>query len=82
MQIWQYNIYYINIIAMKNVIIVAEKNRKNRRLLAMENKNKSAIAKVAKISNIIYFDNKYSWAISNANINIAGNLKLTSIQKY
>ena len=45
---------------MKNVIIVAEKNRKNRRLLAMENKNKSAIAKVAKISNIIYFDNKYS----------------------
>lgn len=34
------------------------------------------------MSNVIDYNNKYNQAISNANINIAKNLRLTSIKKY
>ena len=65
---------------MKGVIAAAKKRRENRRLLVMKNVNKTAMAKVAKISSIIDFGNKYSWVISNANIDAAGDLRLTSIK--
>lgn len=38
--------------------------------------------KVAKVPNIIDLASKYSWVISNANIDAAKNLKLTGIKKY
>lgn len=50
--------------------------------MAIGNANKIVIAKVAKILSVINFDNKYNWAINNANIDIAEDLKLTGIKKY
>lgn len=40
------------------------------------------MAEVAKVLNIINLGNKYSWAISNADINATGDLRLTGIKKY
>lgn len=48
----------------------------------IENANKTIITKVIKISSIIDYANKYSWAISNANIDATRNLEPTSIKKY
>lgn len=48
----------------------------------MENINKTLIAKVVKILSIINLNNKYSQAISNDNINITKDLKLTDTKKY
>lgn len=53
LQTWEYYIYYINIIAMKKVITVAEKGRESKRSLTIEKIKKTLIAKVAKILNII-----------------------------
>lgn len=36
--------------------------------------DKTAITEVAKVSNIINLSSKYSWAIINADINVAKNL--------
>ncbi len=78
-QIQQYNVCYTNIIAMKDVILVAERGRE---LLAMENADKTAIAEVAKMSSAIDLGSKHSWAISNADMDVARDLGLTSIKKY
>ena len=67
---------------MKNVIAVAEKGRKNKKLLAIENADKTAMAEVTKVSNAIDLGNKNSWAISNADINAARELRLIDIKKY
>ena len=48
MQIWQYNVCYISIIVMKDVIAIVEKNRENKELLAIENVDKTAMAEVKK----------------------------------
>lgn len=50
--------------------------------MIIENTNKIAIAKVAKVSNAIDLGNKYNWIISNTNIDEARNLKLIGIKKY
>lgn len=60
LQIRQYNIRHTNIIIIKNVILAAEKGRENRKLLAIKNIDKTAIAEFAKVSNIINLSNKYS----------------------
>ena len=57
---------------MKDVIVAAEKSKKNKGLLAMKNIDKTAIAKVAKVLNIIDLSNKDNYAISNADINAVG----------
>lgn len=68
---------------MKNIITAIEKSRKNKKKLVIENLlNKIVIAKFAKVSSIIYLDNKYSWAISSIYIDVAKNLRLTDIKKY
>ena len=82
LQIWQYNVCHTNIIAMKNIIAVADRGEENKELLAIENINKTAIAKVAKVSNAINLRSKYSWAISNADMDTIGNLGLIGIKKY
>ena len=82
MQIRQYNVRHTDIIVIKDVIAVAEKGRENKKLLAMENTNKTAIAKVAKVLSAINFGNKHSWAINNADIDVAKNLRLIGIKKY
>lgn len=60
LQIGQYNICHTNVIVIKNVIIAAEKGRKNRRLLAMKNIDKTIIVEFVKVSSIINLSNKYS----------------------
>lgn len=83
LQIRKHNIYHKNIIAMKNMLAVTEKNRKNEEQLAMENiLNKSAMAEVIKVSNVIDLGSKYSWAISNTDIDVAKDLGLTGMKKY
>ena len=67
---------------MKDLIAVAEKDRENRKSLVMENVDKITMAEVVKVSNAIDLGNKYSWIISNGDIDVAGDLKLTDIKKY
>ncbi len=64
---------------MKDMIAVAERGGK---LLAIENEEKTVIAEVAKVSSAINLGSKHSWAISNADIDAARDLRLTSIKKY
>lgn len=82
LQIQQHNICHTNIIAIKDVIVIAEKGRENKELLAIENIDKIAIAEVAKVSNAIDLTSKHNQAISNANIDVAKDLKLISIKQY
>lgn len=60
LQIWLYNICVLNIIAIKNVIVVAVRDRKNGKSLIIENMDKTIITKIAKVLNIINFSNKDS----------------------
>lgn len=67
-QIWQYNKCSTNIIKIKDVIALTERDRENKKLLTMEYIDKTAIAEVTKVLNIINLDNKYNWIIININI--------------
>ena len=64
------------------MIAVAEKRGKNKKLLAIENIDKTAITKIAKMLSTINFRSKHSWAISNTDMDAARNLRLISIKKY
>lgn len=70
LQIWQYNIWHTNIIAIKIVIILAKKSKDKEKPLAIKNIDKIAIAKIIKLSSVINFNNKYSWVISNGDIDV------------
>lgn len=60
LQIRQHNIQNTNIIAMKNMVTVARKWKKNEEQLAIINlPDKTAIAKSVKISIIMDLDDKY-----------------------
>lgn len=80
MQIQQYNIYHINIITMKNIII--SKNQKKKNQFVIKNTNKIILAEVAKTLSLINFNSKYIQIINNIHIYIAKNFKFTSIIKY
>ena len=67
---------------MKDIIVAVEKDRENGGSLVMENIDKIAMAEVAKVSGAINLGNKYSWTINNVDIDVTGNLRLTSIKKY
>lgn len=60
MQIWWHNIYYINEIAIKNIIILVQKGRNNEKLLIIKNIDKTVITKITKILSAINFDDKYN----------------------
>ncbi len=79
LQIRQHNVRHTNIIVMKDVILVVERGEE---LLVMENADKTAIAEVVKMSSAIDLRSKHSWAISNANMDAAKDLRLTGIKKY
>lgn len=78
-QIRQNNVCYINIIAIKYVIIL-EKTRQKEEQLLIENVIKRA--EVAKMLSLIDLDSKYMWAISNVDIDTTRNLGLTGVKKY
>ena len=60
LQIWKYNIYHINIITIKDLIVAAERNGKNKELLTKKNVDKTIIAEIAKVLSAINFENKHS----------------------
>lgn len=64
------------------MIISAQKDRNNERLLVIKNIDKIRIAEIIKILNTINFNDKRNWVISNSDINTAADLKLTNIKKY
>lgn len=67
---------------INNLVLAAEKGRENIKLFVLENVDKIVIAEVTKMLSAINLSNKYSQAISNTNMNITRNLRLTSIKKY
>ncbi len=81
-QIRQHNVCHINIIAMKDMIVVAEKGGENKELLAIENVDKTAMAEVAKVSSAIDLRSKHIWAISNADMDEVRDVGLIGIKKY
>ena len=64
------------------MIILAKKDRDNKKVLAMENIIKIRIAEITIPLSAINFENRYSWAINNDNIDAVGDLRLTSYKKY
>lgn len=67
---------------MKDMIVVAERSRENKELLAIQNIDKIVIAEVVKVLSAIDLESKYSWVISSTNMNIIRDLGLISIKKY
>ena len=81
-QIRQYNVRYTNIIIIKDIIAIAEKDRENKKLWTIENVDKIAMVEVTKLLSAIDFGSKYSYAMNNTDIDVAKNLKLIDIKKY
>ncbi len=79
LQIQPRNVCHTNIIAMKDMILVAERGEE---LLAMENVDKIAIAEVTKVLSTINRKSKYSWVISNTDMDTIEDLGWMSIKKY
>ena len=79
-QIWQYNVRNTNIIAMKDMIIKEKAGEKKELLEGIA--DITAPAKVTQAPSSIDLARKYMWAISNANLDAAKKLRLTSIIKY
>ena len=67
---------------MKDMIAMAEKGGDNKKLLAIKNADKTAMAEVAKVLSAIDLKSKHSWAISNSDMNVARDLGLSNIKKY
>lgn len=53
LQIQLYNLNYQNINVLKNIIVVAKRDRKNKEFLAIKNIEKTAIVEVTKVLNAI-----------------------------
>lgn len=64
------------------MIILAEKGKNNKKLLTIENMNKTAMAECEKIWSAINLEGEYNWAISNSDIDIAENWGQINIKKY
>lgn len=50
--------------------------------MLIKNINKTVIAKIKKMSNIIYFYRKYNQTSGNNNIDLIKDIRLTNIKKY
>lgn len=82
LQIRQHNVRHTNIITIKKILATAEKGRKDEKQLVIENLlDNIAMAEVTKVSSVINLGSKYSWAISNTDIDIAKDLGFTDIKK-
>ena len=79
-QIRQHNIRHINIIAMKDVIIL-EKARKKKMLLESI-ADTTVQAEMAWVLSLIDLARRYNWAMSNADLDAVKELRLTNIKKY
>lgn len=59
-----------------------KRSKDNKKLLAIENIDKTAVAKIAKVLNVIDFDKKHKWAINNNDMDATKDLKVIGIKKY
>ena len=80
-QIWQHNICHINVIVMKDVIILKKALEKEGQLV-VRNANKIALTEFGRTLSSIDLDSKYIRAISNVDIDAPRNLGLTDIKRY
>lgn len=74
LQIWQPNMHYTNIMAIKKIIILKTVRVKEKLLEYIT--DIILLAKVAKISSFFDFIQRYKWKISNTDLNITEELKL------
>lgn len=65
---------------MKNVMIM-EKAREIKKL-SKDSADKTIPPKLAWVSGLVDFTLRYKWAISNADIDVDNELRLTGIKKY
>ena len=79
-QIRQHNMRHINIIAMKDVII-SEKAREEK-MLSEGIVDMTALAEIARVSSSVDFAERYNWAMSNTDLDVAKKLELINIKKY
>ena len=79
-QIWQHNICYTNIIAIKDVII--EKKTKTKEELLEGIVDTITPAEVARTLGPVDFAKKYMWAMRNTDLDAAEKLGLTVMKKY
>lgn len=80
LQIWQYNIYYTNIIIIKDVIILEKTKKKEK--LSIDIADITTLVKMAQVLSLVNFARKYIWSINNTNIDVTKKLRLTDIKKY
>lgn len=66
---------------MKNLIAAAKKSKEIQELLAGK-VDKAEMTEIAKMASVTDIANKYGETISNNDIEVAGDLKLTGIKKY
>ena len=65
---------------MKDVIVIAEKSWKNKKLMTMKNADKIVMADIVKMWNIIDLGSKHNWAINNTGMDLIGDLELIDIK--
>lgn len=80
LQIWQHNVCYTNIIAMKDVIITKKAKKKIR--LSKGIADITTAAELAQVSSLINLTRQCIWAISNVDLDAAKELRLSDIKKY
>ncbi len=65
---------------MKDMIIL-EKIREER-MLPKGIADINALVEVARVSSLVDLDKRYNWAMSNADLDVAKELRLTGVKKY
>ena len=80
LQIRQHNVYYTNIIEIKDVIIIEKAKKKKR--LSKGITNTTTLAELSQASSLVDFAERYMLAISNADLDAAKKLGLTGIKKH
>lgn len=80
LHIWLYNMWHINIIAMKDIILLKKIGKK--RELLKDIADISVSVKVAQAISLIDLVLKYKWIINNADLDLSKELVLTEVNKY
>lgn len=72
--------YHINIIAIKNIIILKKARKKEKLLECIA--DIIIVAKVTHALSLIDLAWRYKWVMSNADLNTVKKLELTRVKKY
>lgn len=80
LQICQHNVWYTNIIAMKDIVILGKAGKKEE--LLEDIADIISLTKITQVISLVNFALKYKWVISNSNLKIVKELGLTGVNKY